>query len=232
MIREIKTKGLRMLDSAKKGFTLAEVLITLVIIGIISALTLKIIFASTDDRDVVAKVKKTYSMFCQLMMYAQAKGGDFDMVVSDGNDAIMNQWFNEYLKPGLNYTKICYNSAGCWNPGDTYGLNGTKVPYSKKGGIGGNTISAVLMDGTLILIDGFESPDMHEKFGVNTHGKAGLGIYFDTNGPKKPNTLGKDVFVMIYVTGKGMTVPYDNVEPDDCKPNQIGYSCIKQFLKK
>ena len=47
----------------KNAFTLAEVLITLVVIGVVAALTVRVLFSTTDTQERVARVKKTYSMF-------------------------------------------------------------------------------------------------------------------------------------------------------------------------
>lgn len=222
-----------MINCSKRAFTLAEVLVTLTIIGVVAAMTVNVLFSTTKEKDIIAKVKKNYSMFGQLMSHVKARGGDVDMEVFDNDDAAMKKWFDTYLKPRLNTMMVCYNTAGCWNTGNTYAYNGNLVPYNITGkGIGANTISAVLADGTFLLFDGFNASDMKNKLGLETNGRAGIIAYFDVNGPKKPNTLGKDIFVMVYVTGKGMTVPYKNKEPDDCVPSGIGYSCIKQWLKK
>ncbi len=46
-----------------KGFTLAEVLITLVIIGIIAAITVSSIIVSTQKRETVSKLKKLLRLY-------------------------------------------------------------------------------------------------------------------------------------------------------------------------
>ena len=43
----------------KKGFTLAEVLITLVILGVVAAMTIPTLVANTRDAEYRAKAKKT-----------------------------------------------------------------------------------------------------------------------------------------------------------------------------
>jgi len=60
----------------KNAFTLAEVLVTLVVIGVVAALTVRVLFSTTDTQERVARVKKTYSMFSQAMTHVKARGGD------------------------------------------------------------------------------------------------------------------------------------------------------------
>ncbi|MDR1168777.1 MAG: prepilin-type N-terminal cleavage/methylation domain-containing protein, partial [Heliobacteriaceae bacterium] len=63
------------LNVAQKGFTLAEVLITLGIIGIIAALTMPALISDYKEKATVAKLKKVYSIFSQVMLQAQAEHG-------------------------------------------------------------------------------------------------------------------------------------------------------------
>ncbi len=49
----------------RKGFTLAEVLITLVIIGVIAAITIPPLMNKTNEQDTVVAVKKAYSILSQ-----------------------------------------------------------------------------------------------------------------------------------------------------------------------
>ena len=48
-----------------RGFTLAEVLITLGIIGVVAAITLPVLIAKYKETVTVAKVKETYSIIAQ-----------------------------------------------------------------------------------------------------------------------------------------------------------------------
>ena len=45
-----------------KGFTLAEVLITLVIIGVIAAMTIPTLINKTNNQEYVSRLKKAYSV--------------------------------------------------------------------------------------------------------------------------------------------------------------------------
>ena len=48
------------------AFTLAEVLITLVIIGVIVSMTIPTLINKTQNQEFVSRLKKTYSTFAQV----------------------------------------------------------------------------------------------------------------------------------------------------------------------
>ena len=59
--------GLRKIPKIKvfRGFTLAEVLITLVIIGVIAAMTIPTLINKTNNQEYVSRLIKTYSTLSQ-----------------------------------------------------------------------------------------------------------------------------------------------------------------------
>jgi len=215
------------------AFTLAEVLITLVIIGVIAAITIPSVVANYQERERIAKVKKCYSVLSQAMIRVLADGGDMIFEVKDADNANIKLWFDTYLKQYLITTKICYNTAGCWNNEDTKYLNGNNSKWNRKGiGVGYDIITAVLNDGSLIDIDAFSSSDIKNSFKINTK-SSGLVVYFDINGARKPNTIGKDIFVTVF-TEDGLVPAYKNgtsVQIDsDCSKSGTGISCIQKYL--
>lgn len=62
----------------KKGFTLAEVLITLGIIGVVAALTLPSLIQNYREQATVTRVKKFYSVFSQAYAMAVLENGTID----------------------------------------------------------------------------------------------------------------------------------------------------------
>ncbi len=61
-----------------RGFTLAEVLITLGIIGVVAALTIPTLMQKIDERETVSKVKKFYSVFSEAYKLATLEHGTID----------------------------------------------------------------------------------------------------------------------------------------------------------
>ena len=59
-------------------------------------------------------------------------------------------------------------------------------------------------------------------------------MFFDINGVKKPNTVGKDIFPLVY-TEKGIRPAYSDKTQSqidkDCSKTGTGYSCIRNYLK-
>ena len=57
----------------KKAFTLAEVLITLGVIGVVAAMTLPSLIQKHNEKVIVTQLKKVYSTFSQAYKMAEAK---------------------------------------------------------------------------------------------------------------------------------------------------------------
>ena len=57
----------------KRAFSLSEVLITLVIAGVIAAITLPAIHANYTEREKIAKIKKIYSTLANAMTCVRAE---------------------------------------------------------------------------------------------------------------------------------------------------------------
>jgi prepilin-type N-terminal cleavage/methylation domain-containing protein len=221
----------KVLTRNSKAFTLAEVLIALVVIGIISAITLPSTIANYQEKAKVAKIKKVYATLSNAMIKVKAAGGDMDFELKDGDNDSIKQWFDTYLKPNLITTKICYYKAGCWNSGSKY-LNGQIAGSSI--GIGGEIITVILNDGTFLNFDvSFGTNSM----GINsTDNIASLIIYTDINGSKKPNIFGKDIFVFVWVPYRGLIPAFADSTQEgidrNCSINDMGRSCIQKYLKE
>ena len=98
------------------AFTLAEVLITLGIIGVVAALTIPTLMANHRKQVVETSLEKFYSTMNQAIKMAEVDYGDvrqWDELEGgfnedeDGNPTTSKAlaWFEKYLKPYLKYTK-------------------------------------------------------------------------------------------------------------------------------
>ena len=77
------------------GFTLAEVLITLGVIGVVAAMTMPSVINHYQKQATVNKLKKFYTNMNQVMTLAKADNGDF----STWNYKNSKEFYNNYIKP-------------------------------------------------------------------------------------------------------------------------------------
>jgi len=179
----------------KYGFTLAEVLITLVVIGVVAAMTIPTLVARYEEQVTVARVQKAYSTVAQAWAKFQSDNGCTGTVEGclQDNEELYNQNpFHERFLKYFNYVqKIPTNTSLSninWLPDKAYYLNGSEITDSinwmgiyKRTSSGANTYFT-LSDGMIFKI---QMPDGQRKSGF---------IFFDTNGGKGPNRIGKDQF--------------------------------------
>lgn len=90
--------------SIKKGFTLAEVLITLGVIGIVASLTMPTLLQNTKKSEATARLKKFISLINQALIRAESDYGmreDWiigEMNNSDSSLAFLNKYINRMYK--------------------------------------------------------------------------------------------------------------------------------------
>lgn len=213
----------------KKGFTLAEVLITLGIIGIVAALTIPYITAGYQKQGTINKLKKSYSIISQAFKTSELDNGE--SVYWDTSQP--KKYFQTYWQPYLNILQICTSDNMC-------GYN-SNTPWYRSNGqpdiihliLDDYRVSFILSDGTLVSFftrAGFES----ETDGSVTDSKSNL-ILVDINGSIKPNKFGKDVFYFERIDGEGI-MPYgynDNDETinNNCSKKGFGYKCSAKIIR-
>ena len=95
----------------KTAFTLAEVLITLGVIGVVAAMTLPVLIQHHRKQVVVTKLKHMYSTMNQAIRLSEAQNGEasiwaLDCTTQACNSDIIMDWFNTYLKDYLKVTKV------------------------------------------------------------------------------------------------------------------------------
>ena len=217
----------------KRGFTLAEVLITLGIIGVVAAITIPSLISKIGKRQLESQIKASYATIAQTMRSAEADGVDFDMQIVNNNDASTKEWFQTYMAPYLKTEKVCYNSSGCWHKkSEVRDLSGNLPRWVGDAGIGYNIITFVIAKGSYFDIDGVEASEAKSMFGINTDNQA-LVFYFDANGDRKPNRIGKDVYIMAF-TDKGLVPAGSDKTRSEVEQNCIkgnGYWCLSYIMQ-
>lgn len=104
-----KIKDLKMKLSLNKkfcnAFTLAEVLITLGIIGVVAAMTIPVLMVEYKKSVIETRLKKVYSTVNQAINLSMLDNGDkktWDTLTSSNVDT----WYNKYLAPYLKTAKV------------------------------------------------------------------------------------------------------------------------------
>lgn len=199
-----------------KAFTLAEVLITLGIIGIVASMTIPTLVNNVQKREYVSRLKKTYAILNQAFQkYAADQGciGDLECtgLFSDTTPSKATEWryfFNNYLK----VAKDCGTGTGCFPAEENY-LNipsGSMNPDSDT-----DYYKVILADGQSIGVQTFDGANLscHSWYNYDGGGslKNGCGyIIIDTNGLKGPNKSGRDYFpeFSLALTKEHFVVPF------------------------
>ncbi len=174
----------------KKAFTLAEVLITLGIIGIVAALTIPSLISSYQKQQTVNRLKLVYSQLFQGIKMSEAQNGfisDWNFVEGAGYKS-----FEEYILPFMKNVKV-FDMKTNGSLGVTYlelsgqpevGLGMMRDLYQSK--------IYTLSNGTQLFLP------------VKAGGVGGYQIIVDINGFKAPNQFGKDVFDFV-ISKRGLS---------------------------
>lgn len=214
-----------------KGFTLSEVLITLVVLGVISAIAIPTLQASWQKTKTISALKKAYSALSRTTYRAIADNGPIATWEAEGLTAA--QFSEIYLKPYL----LVMNTPKSIRSFDYQSLNKE------------HSYSLTSAYDIFYLTDG-------SKIGVGkpSHGTYGISskIFIDINGDGAPNTLGRDVFVYIYWMLKygtessidfkhsGVFIPYggnwtrkniiNTSQPYGCRKDKTGELCAALIM--
>jgi len=91
----------------KKGFTLAEVLITLAIIGVVAAMTIPTLIFNTQNKQFATMLRKKQAEFIQVLKLSVVYNGDMSgWDWSMDTDSFVSKYFAPYLKIS--------NCGDCW----------------------------------------------------------------------------------------------------------------------
>jgi len=209
--------------SLKLAFSLAEVLVTLMIIGVISITTIPALLQNLNDQQLKTAWKREYSNISQaLTLLKEDHGGNFKECFAARNlYHILTKYFN--------ITKDCVYS-NCFHIETTPVFN-----YKTLNGDPSTTNlfddgQFFLNNGTFIAIEN-KAPDSTSP----------IVIWVDVNGPyKKPNTIGRDVFgIQLFedtfkpLGAEGTYVTYFGSVENTCNTTsgeRSGMGCSAQYL--
>lgn len=196
-----------------KAFTLAEVLITLVIIGVVASLTIPSLVNDTNDQELKEKFRKDFSSLSQaIRLIAIDNGGSFRNVVASFGDIYQSKYLANYMKT----IKTCVNSKtnGCWHQDGV-------VKYKNGSYYNRNDYGGMVLNGGAMMI--WESWDNSCGYIWHVNFDVCASIAIDVNGFKGPNIWGKDVY-RVFLLDKNLAPAgvAGDILSDDCSNDGTG----------
>lgn len=199
------------------AFTLAEVLITIGIIGVVAALTMPSLISHFKERAIVTQAKKSYSVFLNVLnrMKADEDIVDYSGIFSTTETSLQKI---ENIAKYYNGAKVCTTGAqGC---GSSYLVKLASPRNNGSGSISREGIGfprILLLDGSLIYFRDLRSSCEPFTYVTNVRDDKGFftgettsvvdkrcaTVVFDVNGEKKgPNQYGADVHQVLVLPEK------------------------------
>mgnify|MGYP000039011796 CR=1 FL=1 len=205
------------------AFTLAEVLITLGIIGVVAALTMPALIANYQKQVTLNGLKKAYSQLAQAVQLSEAENGEIEYWdLTLGSDVFIEKYIVPFLK------NIGKTSGREINTLINYKyLNGQTITEFSANGT--DTSVRKLADGSIIFVDSWTPDDGSYRT-----------IMVDINGYKRPNVLGKDLFSFWINKTNGLS-PSGSCTGDEClepalhmcnkEADKSGYACARVIIQ-
>lgn len=182
-------------EKFKTAFTLAEVLITLGIIGVVAAITIPSLISNIEDRALLSQFKKTYSMLNQALTFTNYERGveykcyttNNSLEAEDTNvysRSECKEFYEDYLKH-LKYLKVENIQRYPYKTKAEVLAEGGDITNTSCSFVSYNNKKYTLTDGSFLYINGTHN---------NNH--MALFLLVDINGEKGPNKWGYDVFYL------------------------------------
>lgn len=175
------------------AFTLAEVLITLGIVGVIAQMTIPALVANINNQIYLNSFLNDYAILQEAARQViNDNSGDIQKVYSS-DTLLLNA-----LSAKLKVLKTCPDYNGCWtspiftlNKKNTQSTNDTTIVLAN---------GAVLQGGPSYFDTNCAQSGMYSSNG----NKGVCEVYWlDTNGAKSPNVLGRDIFILFLTNLSG-----------------------------
>lgn len=221
----------------KKGFTLAEVLITLAIIGVIAAITLSNILNNFQKQVYVTQLKKAYTTFNQALLQMTNDAGCIgDLVcagVMDTNTTV--DTFGDEIVKYFNITKNCKTDSSKVCMATPVNENYDGSSSNSVSWLANSGYKFITTDGVSFYLVNYQENCKAKNWSANkTMNMTQVcgEMYIDTNGLKKPNYLGRDVFGFWITNGKGASLyPMGGIDDSGgfgawCDTSGVARSCM------
>ena len=208
----------------RKAFTLAEVLITLGIIGVVAAITMPVLISNVQDRIKQKRVENIKQKLSKVTDKMAVQSG----LIGYGDTMAFVQEMSKHMK----LAKICDNNhiSDCWpvaevnlkDKGKTWDIAKTKDAKTLKinkeiRDNWADTVGIVTADGTPMILsykkdcdfDVDKSGLVFNKDSAMSHSMGCLSGVFDWNGGKNPNKLGEDILTIGLASGLGTDCAFE-----------------------
>ena len=175
----------------KKGFTLAEVLITLSIIGVVASLTLPSLSSGHVKQQTAVSLSKAFSILMNTNSLALVESGGTDLQTIA---PVGSTLYHDTIKGALKTVPVTLTKTYKTYTGAAFSdITTTSSAFATYDGI--------------TFIEGGTISTNKDSSGLDKYNDRYYTIYVDTNGNiKGPNVLGRDLFVF-YVDTKGEVIP-------------------------
>ncbi len=206
---------------SKKGFTLAEVLITLAIIGVVAALTIPNVVKNYQKTRTVTKLKKAYSVMNQAHRMAEVDNGPYETWAIEMSES---SYYQKYLNPYFKAKSLC-SCSGASNNYCSYKESAWKRID------GSATSTSICAGGTFITTDNIVYAYRASSTNAEGNPVVYTNVFVDINGPQQPNRIGKDVFV--FRRDKKGIIPYglgSSITALNERCSSDGYFCAAKIM--
>ena len=205
------------------AFTLAEVLVTLGIIGVVSAMTVPTLMQNYQRQSYVTQLHKVYNEMSQV----------FQQMMTDRNALNLKETgllntTEQATETFKNYFKVVQDCGNNFSPCFASEYCSTTGSSIKPAEANWWSSSFVLADGAAIGLHGlidYSAGNVSYPYGY---------MYVDINGAKGPNITGRDFFLFYYFNDGTL----DDVVTPECKTagicsstlevQRVNYSCVGQ----
>ncbi|MCM1010538.1 MAG: type II secretion system GspH family protein [Fusobacterium sp.] len=232
--------GGRAEQALSRGFTMAEILLSLTIIGVVAAITLPSLTGNINERTWNTQRKALYARFSQAISLMPNLNGYGTLTASEDNAA--ETFVTAGLSKVLKLNNICDSDhlTDCGIPTKLNAMNGgvisafptkmselnsvmTNMSYSQTG-------QSYSYEQTDTVAAGFETANgesiavfynpycrsdlMSTAYGDYTQPKMCANFVYDLNGTKGPNTVGKDIgfITVFYPSDSVVAAPMPHVD--------------------
>lgn len=210
----------------KFGFTLAEVLITIGIIGIVAAITIPTLMTKIEEKNYKSQYKKIFSELNQALKLLEEEDSSPILLCGSMNDACFRNQFAKKIKT----LHTCDNAIPNKCQAKSTFLNNAEI------------IENIYINATwpaFMALRGYsvkfryhysDCATIDERY-KHIHGELkNCGwVQVDTNGLSGPNKVGKDIFFLALMQNGFVPRFYTNNHVKDCQKG-TGISCSSLYI--